>query len=191
MIDRKAFEMRNRVMPDHMAGLGKLEPATMRGAAFGVVEITDAVIVDAKRGENPRTGKKEYEPAVVLRYKEFPQHVHWLNKAGVNILADVFGDNEKDWVGKQFPIVVKEDVKNPSTGGFNDMVWVADAADWERLFADNDTALANTTAVPAVGRDNAAARAAREAAEKRTANRAATKDTKAETSETPRSRTRA
>lgn len=166
-IDRSKFEMRQRVMPDHMAGLGRLEPATLRGSAFAIVEVKDAVQVDAKRGENKRTGEPQYEPAVVLAYKEFPRHVHWLNKAGVNILCDVFGDEEKEWVGKQFPIIVKEDVKNPQTGRHNDMVWIADAADWERLFAENDEQRSNTTAVPS--RENAAAKSAREAAEKRAA----------------------
>lgn len=170
-IDRKAFEMRARVMPDHMAGLGRLEPATLRGAAFAVVEIKDVAIVDANRGENRRTGEKTFEPAVVLLYAEFPRHVHWLNKMGVNILCDVFGDEEKKWIGLQIPIIVKEDVKNPQTGKFNDMVWIADAADWERLFSENDTAVATTTAVPA--KDNAAAKAAREAAERRTAAKTA------------------
>lgn len=166
-IDRSKFEMRARVMPEHMAGLGRLEPATLRGAAFAVVEVKDVAIVDANRGENRRTGKKEFEPAVVLLYAEFPKHVHWLNKMAVNILCDVFGEEEKEWIGKQFPIIVKENVKNPQTGGYNDMVWVADAADWERLFSENDSVVATTTAVPA--RDNAAAKAAREAAERRQA----------------------
>jgi hypothetical protein len=169
MIDRQQFAMRARVMPEHMSGLGRLEPATLRGAAFAVVEITDAVQVDAQRGENKRTGEKVYEPAIVLRYAEFPKHVHWLNKAGVNILCDVFGDNEADWVGKQVPVVVKEDVKNPQTGKYNDMLWIADAADWERLFAQDEEQRANTTAVP--GKENAAAKAAREASQRRAESR--------------------
>ena len=165
MIDRRAFEMKARVMPEHLSGLGKLEPATLRGAAFAVVEITDVAQVDAQRGESKRTGEKIYEPAIAIRYKEFPKHIHWLNKAGVNILADVFGDNEQDWVGQPVPIIVKEDVKNPQTGKLNDMVWIADAADWERLFAENEEQLSKTTAVPS--KENAAAKAAREAADKR------------------------
>jgi hypothetical protein len=169
MIDRQQFQMRARVMPEHMSGLGRLEPATLRGAAFAVVEITDAVQVDSTRGEDKRTGEKLYEPSVVLRYKEFPKHIHWLNKAGVNILCDVFGDNEADWIGNQIPVVVKEDVKNPKTGKFNDMLWVADAADWERLFSDDVTARENTTAVPA--QQNAAAAAAREASKRRAESR--------------------
>ena len=166
-IDRRAFEMRQRMMPEHLSGLGKLEPATLRGAAFAVVEITDAVQVDAQRGENRRTGEKQIEPAVAIRYKEFPKHIHWLNKAGVNIMCDVFGDEESEWVGKTVPIIVKEDVKNPTTGRLQDMVWIADAADWERIFAENDEQLANTTAV--AKKDNAAAQSAREAAERRAA----------------------
>lgn len=186
-IDRKQFEMRARVMPEHMAGLGRLEPATLRGAGFAVVEVKDVAIVDANRGENKRTGEKTFEPAVVLLYAEFPRHVHWLNKMGVNILCDVFGDEEKEWIGKQFPIIVKEDVKNPQTGKFNDMVWVAEAADWERLFSENDTAVATTTAIPA--KDNAAAKAAREAAERRTAAKVKTETAPAEpTTKTRRER---
>jgi hypothetical protein len=165
MIDRGQFAMRQRVMPEHMSGLGRLEPATLRGAAFAVVEITDAVQVDATRDENKRTGEKVFEPAVALRYKEFPKHIHWLNKAGVNILCDVFGEDEREWVGKQVPVIVKEDVKNPKTGKFSDMVWIADAADWERLFAEDEEQRANTTAVPA--KENASAKAAREASQRR------------------------
>lgn len=170
MIDRSAFAMRERVMPEHMAGLGRLEPAQLRGSAFAIVEIADVAQVDATRGENRRTGEKQFEPAIVLLYKEFPKHVHWLNKMGVNILCDVFGDDEKEWKGKQIPIFVKEDVKNPQTKTYNDMVWIADASDWERLFSEDETARANTTAKPAA-KENAAARAAREAAEKRAAKR--------------------
>lgn len=165
-IDRSKFEMRQRLMPEHLSGLGKLEPATLRGAAFAVVEITDAVQVDAQRGENRRTGEKQYEPVVAVRYKEFPRHMHWLNKAGVNILCDVFGEEETEWVGKTVPIIVKEDVKNPTTKRLQDMVWIADAADWERIFEDSDAQLANTTAVKS---ENAAAKMAREAVERRAA----------------------
>lgn len=169
MIDRTQFRMKERTMPEHLSGLGKLEPAALRGAEFAVVTVTDAVQVDAQRGENRRTGEKQFEPAVALRYAEFPKHIHWLNKAGVNILCDVFGDDESEWVGKQLPVIVKEDVKNPQTGKFSDMLWVADAADWERLFSEDETARANTTAV--AGKENAAAKAAREAAERRAASR--------------------
>jgi hypothetical protein len=170
MIDRTQYAMRQRVMPDHMTGLGRLEPATLRGAAFAVVEIADVAQVDSSRGEDNRTGEKTYEPSIVLVYKEFPKHVHWLNKMGVNILCDVFGDNEKEWIGKQIPIFVKEDVKNPKTKKLQDMVWVADAADWERIFEEDETARKNTTAVPA--KNNAAAQSARDAAARRAASKA-------------------
>src|SRR4051812_47224277 len=115
-VDRSQFEMRNRVMPEHMASLDRLTPGSLRGAKGAIVEITDAVIVDARRGIDPNTGKMTYEPSVVLRYKEFPKRVHWLNKVGVNILCDVFGDEETEWVGQRLPITVKEGVKNPREG---------------------------------------------------------------------------
>lgn len=174
MIDRKAFEMRARVMPEHMSGLGKLEPANLRGAAFAIVEVKDVAQVDAQRGENKTTGQKIYEPAIAMLYAQFPNHIHWLNKSGVNILCDVFGDDEKQWVGKSFPIIVKEDVKNRQTGRFSDMLWVADAADWERLFGEDETARNTTTAVPAV-KDSAAAQSAREAAARRATAKATPK----------------
>lgn len=155
--------MRARTMPEHMANLDKLLPGSLRGARFAVVEITDAVQVDARRGEDRRTGNVKYEPAVVLRYKEFPARIHWLNKMGVNILCDVFGDDEAQWIGNRIPIVVKEDVKNPTEGGKQDMLWIANADEWERLFAEFDEALTKTTAKPT----NAAAATARAAAEKR------------------------
>lgn len=164
-IDRSKFEMRGRVMPEHMASLEKLTPATLRGAKMACVEISDAVIVDARRGED-RRGQPVYEPAVVLRYKEIPQRVHWLNKAGVNILADVFGDDETAWVGERIPIVVKEDIKNPTTGGRNDMVWVANSDEWPRLFEEYDKAIATRTPdAPKV--DVETVNAAREAARAR------------------------
>ena len=170
MLDRKAYEMRQRVMPDEMVGLGKLEPSNLRGAAFAVVTVKQVAQVDADRGENKRTGEKQFEPAIAILYEEFPRHVHWLNKAGVNILMDVFGDEEKEWLGKQIPVIVKEDVLNPKTKKTQDMLWVADAADWERLFSEDETARENTTAVtPKTATDNAAARSAREAAARRAA----------------------
>ena len=130
------------------------------------VEITDAVIVDARRGENKRTGEVVWEPAVVLRYKEIPSRVHWLNKAGVNILCDVFGEDETAWLGERVPIIVKEDVKNPTSGGKQDMVWIANADEWPRLFEEWDKALA--TRSPDQPKVNVeAVNAAREAAKKR------------------------
>lgn len=163
-IDRSQFQMRARTMPEHLANCDKLVPGSLRGAKFAVVTITDAVQVDASRGED-RRGQIRYEPAVVLAYSEFPKRIHWLNKSGVNILCDVFGDDEKQWVGNRIPIIVQEDVKNRTTGDTQDMVWVANADEWERLFAENDDALSKTTAKPM----NAAAAMARAAAEKRKA----------------------
>lgn len=164
-IDRERFEQRARVMPEHMNNLVKLVPGTLKGARFAVVTITDAVIVDARRGNNSRTGEPAYEPAVVLRYAEFPDRVHWLNKMGVNIVADVYGNEEQDWVGKQVPIVVKEDVLNPTTKKKEDMVWVANTDEWPKLFEEDVTAREKAASVKAP--ENAAARVAREAAEKR------------------------
>jgi hypothetical protein len=172
MLDRNQFQMRQRTMPDHMANLDKLLPGSLRGAKFAVVEIIDAVQVDARRGEDRKTGNVKYEPAVVLRYKEFENRIHWLNKMGVNILIDVFGDDEAQWIGNRVPIVVKEDVKNPTEGGKQDMLWIANADEWERLFAESDEALAKTTAKPS----NAAAATARAAAEKRKTSQARTKE---------------
>lgn len=175
-IDRSKFEMRSRTMPDDMASLEKLTPATLRGAQMAVVEIDRAVIVDARRGENRRTGQPNVEPAVVLRYKEIPSRLHWLNKAGVNILCDVFGDDEQQWVGMRIPIVVKEGVKNPTSGERNDMVWVANSDEWVRLFDEWDKALAQRTPdAPKVSVESV--NAAREAARKRsTVAKSAKKD---------------
>lgn len=163
-IDRSKFAMRQRTMPDHMANLDKLVPGTLRGARFAIVEITDAVQVDARRGNSKVGGEPQYEPAVVLRYKEFPNRIHWLNKAGVNILCDVFGEDESAWPGNRIPIVVKEDVKNPTAGSKQDMLWVANADEWEKLFAEDAEARERmTTASAPVSGAAAAARAASKA----------------------------
>lgn len=144
-IDRRAFAMRQRMMPDHMSNLDKLVPDSFRGAKFAILEITDAVIVDARRGEDSR-GKPKYEPAIVLRFKEFPNRIYWLNTVGVNILADEFGDEEQEWIGKRVPIKVKENVRNPSDGGANDMLWVANRDEWENLFEQDEAARAQAAA---------------------------------------------
>lgn len=136
-IDRTQFASRQRTMPDHLANLDRLTPGSLKGAKFAVVEIADAVIVDARRDDDKTTGEPKYEPALVLRYKEFPTRVHWLNKAGVNILCDVFGEEESAWVGNRIPIQVKEGVKNPKKNQKQDMVWIANADEWERLFAED------------------------------------------------------
>ena len=135
-IDRRKFEVREQRMPEHMANLDKLTPGSFRGAKFAVLEITDAVQVDSYRGED-RFGNKKYEPSIVLRFKEFPNRIYWLNNIGVNILADEYGDEEADWVGKRVPLVVKEGVRNPSAGGKTDMVWVANRDEWESLFSQD------------------------------------------------------
>jgi len=142
MIDRSQFHMRARTMPDHLSNRDKLVPDSLRGAKFAILTISDVVIVDSRRGENKRTGEVEYEPTVVLAYKEFPTRIHWLNKAGVNILCDVFTEDEKEWVGKRIPVCVQENVKNPSAGVRQDMLWVANADEWERLFTEDETARA-------------------------------------------------
>lgn len=133
-IDRSKFEMRQRRMPEHMSNLDKLVPASFRNAKFAVLTISDAVIVDARRGNDPRTGKAQFEPAVVLRFVEFPNRIFWVNTIGVNILADQYGDEEAEWVGKKVPLKVQENVRNPSEGGTNDMLWVANADEWDSLF---------------------------------------------------------
>lgn len=141
-IDRSQFEMRQRKMPEHMANLDKLVPASFRGSKSAVLTVADAVIVDARRGEDPRTGKPRYEPAVVLRFNEFPNRIYWLNTIGVNIVADQYGDEEQEWVGKKIPLIVKENVRNPSRGGTDDMIWVANADEWDNLFAQDEQARA-------------------------------------------------
>lgn len=166
MINRQSFAMRERKMPDHLANRQKLVPASLRGAKFAVLEITDAVQVDARRGENKRTGEPVYEPAVALAYKEFPRNIHWLNKMGVNILCDVFGDDESQWVGNKVPVVVQENVTNPTEGGASDMLWIANADEWEKLFAEDEDTRSKSTANAPTAR-NAAAEAARAAAERR------------------------
>lgn len=174
MIDRQAFQMRQRSMPDEYAGFDKLMPGSLRGAEFAIVTIADVVTVDAKRGEDKRTGEASYEPSVILIYDEFPKRIHWLNKMAVNILCDVFGEDEKEWKGKQIPIVIQQNVKNPKTSKREDMVWVANADEWTSLFDQDEVQRATTTATPAKApADNTAARAAREAAEKRAAKKAA------------------
>lgn len=166
-INREDFAMRSRTMPEHMANLDKLVPATLRGAHMAVLEITDAVQVDARRGEDKRTGKPVFETAVVLRYKEIPNRIHWLNKAGVNILCDVFGSEESEWVGRRIPVIVKENVKNPTAGGRDDMVWVANADEWPRLFEEWDAALQKKPTERVEAINSGAAAAAREASSKR------------------------
>lgn len=161
-IDRRKFEMRERVMPEELKNHDKLLPGSLRGAKSAVVTITHAVQVDAKRGED-RSGRTKYEPAIALAYKEFPKRIHWLNKMGVNILCDVFGDEESEWVGNVIPIVVKEDVPNPTDGGTSDMLWIANQDEWQSLFDADAEARAKTTSKPA----NPAAAAARKAAEAR------------------------
>jgi hypothetical protein len=147
-IDRRQFEMRERRMPEHMANLDKLVPASFRGSKFAVLEISDAVQVDARRGEDPRTGKPRYEPAIVLRFKEFPNRIYWLNTIGVNILADQYGDEETEWVGKKVPLKVQENVRNPSAGGTADMIWVANSDEWDTLFAQADELAKKKSAPP-------------------------------------------
>jgi len=165
-IDRSKFQSRQRKMPDHMANLDKLVPGSLRGARAAVLTITDAVIVDAKRGEDRKTGDVKYEPAVVLRFQEFPNRIYWVNKMGVNILCDVYGEEEQAWIGERVPLQVAEDVKNPTENTRNDMLWVANADEWPRLFDEDETARAKspTAAAPI---ENKAAAAAREAAAKR------------------------
>lgn len=158
-VDRSQFEMRQRVMPDHMAKLDRLTAGSLKGAKAAVVTITDAVIVDARRGNDER-GKPKYEPALVLRYKEFPKRVHWLNKMGVNILCDVFGEEETEWVGQQVAIVVSEKVKNPTDGGTQDMVWIANGDEWPRLFKEDEEARARFGNATAALQEEAAAPAA-------------------------------
>lgn len=163
-IDRSKFQMRRRMMPPDLADRDKLTPDHLRGAQFAVVEITHAVQVDAARGENKRTGEAKYEPALVLAFKEFPHNIMWLNKMGVNILCDVYGEEETEWVGKRIPITVKEGVKNPTEGWKVDTLWVAEPDEWQRLF-DEDAATREKFAAQKSSATNAAAAAARAAAE--------------------------
>jgi hypothetical protein len=128
-------------MPDHMANLDKLVPASFRGAKFAILEITDAVQVDARRGED-RYGNPKYEPAIVLRFKEFANRIYWVNTIGVNILLEEFGDEESQWVGKRVPLRVQENVRNPSQGGRQDMLWIPNKDEWDELFKEWDDALA-------------------------------------------------
>lgn len=167
MIDRQQFQMKQRTMPDHLANLQKLVPASLRGALFAILEITDVAQVDARRED--RRGNTTYEPSIVLRFKEFPNRIMWLNKMGVNILADVFSEDETQWVGNQVPVVVKEGVKNPTKGGEQDMLWIAQADEWQTLFDEDEKARANAKAAAPV---NDKAKAAREAVERRKAKAA-------------------
>lgn len=167
-IDRQKFAVRERKMPEHLANLDKLVPATLRGAKMAVLEITDAVQVDAYRGNNKRTGEPIFEPAVALRFKEIPKRIYWVNKIGVNILCDVYGEDESEWVGNRVPLVVKEEVKNPTTGESQDMLWIANADEWETLFdAWEKTLEAKASGGDAKTVANDAAARARAAAEKR------------------------
>lgn len=151
-IDRRKFEMREQRMPEHMANLDKLTPGSLRGAREAVLEIIDAVQVDARRGEDVRTGQPKFEPAVVLRFKEFPNRIYWLNTIGVNILADEFGDEESDWVGRRVPLIVRENVRNPSKASNSDMLWVANRDEWDAIFARDEAARAPKNAdAPADG----------------------------------------
>ena len=156
-IDRRAFAVRQRQMPEHLSGLDKLTPGSLRGARFAVLTISDAIIIDAERGED-KYGNKKYEPAVVLRFSEFPNRIYWVNNVGVNILADEYGDEETGWVGKKVPLVVRENVRNKQTRGTQDMLWVANRDDWDNLFAEDEAARTRKSVPP-----RAAARAAQAA----------------------------
>lgn len=145
-IDRRSFEIREQKMPEHMANLDKLTPGSLRGAREAVLEITDAVIVSARRGDDPRTGRPKFEPAVVLRFAEFPNRIYWLNTIGVNIVADEFGDEESAWVGNRIPLVVRQGVRNPN-GGQADMLWVANRDEWAAIMDRDEVARASTNAV--------------------------------------------
>lgn len=138
-IDRRKFEMREQRMPEHMANLDKLVPGSLRGARHAVLTIADAVQVEADRGED-RFGNKKFEPAIVLRFTEFPDRIYWVNIPGVNILMDEFGEEENLWVGKRIPLVVKEGVRNKTTGAKSDMLWIANRDEWESLFEKDDHA---------------------------------------------------
>lgn len=164
-IDREKFAMRERQMPEHLANATKLVPGSLKGAQFAIVTIAEVHQVDANDGEDLRSGKPRFRPVVLVTYKEFPKRIHWLNKMGVNILLDVFGEEESEWVGKQIPIVVKEDVPNPKTKNTEDMLWVANADEWERLFKED--AGQRERINNARGSSNSAAEAARKASEQR------------------------
>lgn len=167
-VDRQKFAMRQRTMPDHLANLDKLTPASLRGAKFACVEILDVAQVDARRGTDPRSGEPVFEPAIALQYKEFATRIHWLNKAGVNILCDVFGEDETAWKGQRIPIVVREGVKNPTSGGKNDMLWIANADEWQAIFEQYDEASARfDAATKTAAQPSPAAEAARAASAKR------------------------
>lgn len=172
-IDRGKFQQRARTMPDHLANADKLVPGSLRGGKFAILTISEVVQIDARR-PNRRRDEPEFETAIVLAFKEFPNRIYWLNKMSVNILCDVYGDDETKWIGERVPLVVKEKVKNPGTQTYDDMLWVANADEWEKLFADEEEARAAfargqkpATDVAPVAAENAAAKAARAAAEKR------------------------
>lgn len=134
MVDRQKYQMRRQRMPEHMANLDKVVPETLRGAASAVLTIKEAVEVDSSRGRNPATGEEEFEPTIVLMFEEIPNRIYWVNVVGTNILLDQYGEDEKAWLGKKVPLIVKEGVRNPKTKKRNDMLWIASQDEWDGLF---------------------------------------------------------
>ena len=67
---------------------------------------------------------------LVLVFKEFPDLTYYTNKTSRETLIDVFGLNEKKWIGQRVPLVVVQ-TNNPRTKKAQASLWVADQAEWD------------------------------------------------------------
>src|SRR5712664_2094769 len=99
-----------------------LKPADIAPATVAVLDCNH---VEEREFDN---GKR-----LQLTFKEFPEHVYYLNVTGIDAITEQLGDDTEDWETKIPLVVVK--ANNPTTGKMQDVLHIAPSKDWDDLLA--------------------------------------------------------
>ncbi|MEE8177714.1 MAG: hypothetical protein V3T65_06945 [Acidobacteriota bacterium] len=99
-----------RVNPDDYGGGERQPKLTPEVVGTDRAVLT---VMEAHTGITTGDGRK----AAFLSFREFPDHVLWLNKSGITRLVEQLGENDEDWLGQLVPLV-KVRNPNPQTGGY-------------------------------------------------------------------------
>lgn len=114
-IDRDTYGIREKLTPD-------------------MLKKKNAMVVTVSRAQQVSvTRDGEERMAVVLEFAQFPRFAYWPNDTGVRVLVEQLGEEEDEWPGKKIPLV-RARTTNPNTHKQQEVLWVAQSADWQDIF---------------------------------------------------------